>query len=158
MLRMSIPGLMDHDQSSLDVPTHWPGVIWLEQQRCVWDRFPSESSLSPNRRKKYSPDSKPVLPHGRRLVRLFHIPGLACSNGRFRALCRPLLPPFALNAPLADAPVPVAPACACAPGCIPPSSARTSGPRAQGLALMPPTVLAQPKPCSMSFLFCCDTA
>jgi len=48
-----------------------------------------------SRLKKYSPDSNPDLPHSRRLARFFHIPGLACPIGRFIALQRPLLPPFA---------------------------------------------------------------
>lgn len=27
-----------------DVPTHWPGVIWLEQRSSIWDLVPSSSS------------------------------------------------------------------------------------------------------------------
>ena len=101
----------------------WVQSVWVCKQQFA------QICGSSSRLKKYSPDSKPVLPHGRRLVRLFHIPGLACPIERFIALQRPLWPSLALNAPPADAPVPIAPKCACAPGCSPPSSARTSGPR-----------------------------
>ena len=106
----------------------WCGSVKLVGCRCP---------IPPSRLKKYSPDSKPIQPRNRRPARFFHMLGFACSTGRFRSRRRPLLHPLSLNAPPAHAPVPIAPGCACAPGCRPPSSARTSGPRAQGLAPSP---------------------